>query len=188
VVKSKTMNSEYKKLVRRYIRAKDENKPHLMESTFSSDATLSMSVRSDNISFPSEVSGLNEISQTLVREFNNTYENIYTFCLLDTVEPNALNEQIKNTLKCDWLVGMTEKSSGSSRVGCGSYQWHFKNEGACLTSHLNITIEQMLIVSEENQLALLAWLNNLAYPWVHSSDILSSMPNFAALANIRDNM
>src|SRR5438270_15487 len=38
--------------IRTYIRAKDENRPHLMPNAFTPDANLAMRVEADNISFP----------------------------------------------------------------------------------------------------------------------------------------
>lgn len=104
------MKNEYRTIISMYIKAKDESKPHLMKSIFSENATLRMKVQTENISFPSDVTGLNEITETLIRDFNNSYENIYTICLSDTIE------QREDVLNCRWLVGMTEKDSGLSRV------------------------------------------------------------------------
>jgi hypothetical protein len=41
-----------------YFRAKDENRPHLMQEAFSETATLEMIVKTDAISFPLTVSTL----------------------------------------------------------------------------------------------------------------------------------
>jgi hypothetical protein len=38
--------------IQTYIRAKDENRPHLMPSAFALDAKLEMKVKTGNISFP----------------------------------------------------------------------------------------------------------------------------------------
>lgn len=173
------MNKEYKALISRYIKAKDESKPHLMTSVFSEESTLRMKVQTDNISFPSEVSGLDEITETLVRGFNQSYENIYTVCLSDTVE------QCEDTLSCRWLVGMTEKASGLSRVGFGDYQWSFDGECPNRVSHLTILIEDMIVLPLEDQAEVMSWFDNLSYPWALSSEVVASVPNIAILANVR---
>jgi hypothetical protein len=67
--------------IQAYIRAKDENRPHLMPSAFASDASLATRVETENISFPPASKGIEEITQVLVRDFGLAYENIYTFCL-----------------------------------------------------------------------------------------------------------
>src|SRR3954454_17711583 len=63
-----------------YLRAKDENRPHLMRFAFAETARLETIVETNAISFPPLTQGLNKIAQVLVRDFVNTYENIYTFC------------------------------------------------------------------------------------------------------------
>jgi hypothetical protein len=78
------MNLDSKQLISRYISAKDGSKPHLMQSVFSENATLNMRVNSDNISFPADTAGVNDITDVLIHKFNQTYENIYTLCLTDT--------------------------------------------------------------------------------------------------------
>ncbi len=174
------MNREFKNIVRSYIKAKDENKPHLMNGIFSESATLKMKVETDNISFPSEVTGLKDITEVLIHKFNNSYENIYTICLADTLK------QDNNTICCRWLVGMTEKSSGSSRVGFGEYKWSFVDNRTCLVDHLTIVIENMVVLPGEAQHEMMSWLGNLSYPWASSSDVLTSVPDIALLSELRN--
>src|SRR5437762_1947864 len=97
-----------------YLRAKDENRPHLMKFAFAETATLETIVETTAISFPPVTSGRNKIAQVLVRDFVNTYENIYTFCFADSPPKGKTGNYT-----CRWLVGMSEKTSGSVRVGCG---------------------------------------------------------------------
>jgi len=176
------MDDQYKALINRYIKAKDANKPHLMKGVFSKDAILEMKVESQNISFPAAVNGLNEITETLIREFNKTYENIYTICITDTLE------QGENALNCRWLVGMTEKVSGLSKVGFGDYQWTFESRGENLASRLTIIIENMTVLPEEFQPDVAAWFDSLTYPWALSSEVLSSIPDIALLTEVRSNI
>jgi len=174
------MSKEFELLIGRYIKSKDESKPHLMRHVFSEGATLKMKVKTDNISFPSEAEGLESITNTLVHEFNNSYENIYTICLSDTVE------QGESILKCRWLVGMTGKDSGLVRVGFGDYQWQFECNEEIRVSHLAIAIENMVVLAEENRVEVMMWFENMSYPWAITSEVLESMPNIASLASIRD--
>lgn len=169
------MNRKFESIIRSYIKAKDENKPHLMSRVFSESATLAMKVQTDNISFPPEVSGLTDITKTLVRDFNDSYENVYTVCLTDTLKEG------KTTLSCRWLVGMTEKSSGSCRVGFGEYQWSFADDESCLADHLTIVIENMAVLPSETQADVMAWLGELPYPWALSSDVSTSIPDIESL-------
>ncbi len=90
-----------------------------MQSIFSDSAVLEMNVKTENIAFPSKTKGLDLITDVLVKKFNETYENIYTFCLSDSIQQN---------IECRWLVGMTTKESGELRIGHGTYAWEFDKE------------------------------------------------------------
>src|SRR5260370_41926684 len=104
-------------LVGAYIRAKDENRPYLMERAFAENAILEMVVNSGTISFPPISNGLRSISDVLVRRFAQTFENVHTFCLAPPPRDDAVG------FSCDWLVGMSEKDSRSVRVGFGQFDW-----------------------------------------------------------------
>ena len=173
------MNKSYQERVSRYIKAKDNNKPHLMTAAFARQATLKMVVQTDNISFPADVSGVEQITQTLVSEFNSTYENIYTLCLSDTMQQSA------NTLTCRWLVCMTEKTSGSLRVGCGDYRWRFEDQAPFLANELAIVIDTMMILPHPARPAVLHWFDQQPYPWTLSSKMVQTMPNIKQLAELQ---
>ena len=113
------MTNTFIEKITTYISAKDNHKPHLMESAFTVDATLTMRVDTAAISFPSEVHGRDKISETLVRNFHAQYENVYTFCIKDSIAVDAEN------LNCRWMVIMTEKETGLPRIGYGDYFWVF---------------------------------------------------------------
>src|SRR5450759_5623757 len=61
-------------IVGTYIRAKDGNRPLLMRKVFAKDSELQMNVKTDAISFPSSVKGLEAISNILVSRFAVDYE------------------------------------------------------------------------------------------------------------------
>ena len=176
------MSKPYKRHIGRYIKAKDQNKPHLMESVFTQNATLSMKVDSDNIAFPSETAGLNEITAVLIRGFNQSYENIYTLCLTDTWQQRDCE------VSCRWLVAMTEKSSGLARVGFGEYHWVFAREGLNLVSQLTIVIDDMQLFPVEQQSEIMCCFENLSYPWAVTADVLESMSEVAALDEVCSNI
>ncbi len=92
-----------KDTISKYICAKDKNKSNLLKDVFTSDAKLDMELKTQNISFPSTTIGLDDINEVLISKFNDTYENIYTFCINDSIQ------DIRNSLTCNWLVGMSEK-------------------------------------------------------------------------------
>ena len=54
-------------LLRDYIRAKDENRPHLIPQVFAANACLEMRVKTDSIAFPAVSQGAATIADVLVR-------------------------------------------------------------------------------------------------------------------------
>jgi len=91
------------KSIETYIRAKDGNRPFLIADAFTVDAELTMQVNTSEISFPATVQGAKAISDVLVSEFAQRYENVYTFCI--GAPPAA-----EAAFSCDWLVCMSEKA------------------------------------------------------------------------------
>jgi len=154
--------------VRTYILAKDGNRPFLMKQAFAEDAELETVVKSDAISFPSAAKGLDTLEDVLVRRFNADNENIFTFCLSEPAEADRLRFQ------CHWLVGMSVKATGQLRVGCGTYDWHFDDEGK--VAKLVINIEVMKILSGEGLGEMMRWLSSLPYPWCGQRQALRSIP------------
>jgi len=163
--------------IQTYIRAKDENRPHLMPSVFAPDASLEMRIETENISFPPASKGIEAITQVLVRDFGLAYENIYTFCL-DRAPSDGDAD-----FRCRWLVGMSVKETKSIRVGFGYYDWQF---GASeLVQHLTITIKTMLILSSDHHRHVMNWLSNLPYPWCPEEAAAKGMPLISELNEVR---
>ncbi len=171
--------NDQKNVIARYIKAKDENKPHLMAGVFTESATLEIRLDTNAVSFPSGAAGLLDITKTLITDFNHTYENVYTICLEDSFK------QKENVLTCNWLVGMSEKETGTVRIGCGEYKWCFKEGKVCLVEHLTIKIEEMIVLPREALIEVMAWLEKLSAPWTSSEGVLESMPDIALLSSVR---
>jgi len=165
--------------IRTYLRAKDENRPHLMASAFADSARLEVRNTTDAISFPPATLGVEAITQVLVRDFGRTYENVYTFCLC--AEP----EDAPGLFTCPWLVGMSDKATGSIRVGCGAYDWSFQGGGSNLVDRLVISINTMKVLPPDHLRPVMTWLSALPYPWCPASLALQEMPGIAELAEIR---
>ena len=161
-------------VLRAYFRAKDENRPHLIDRVFCIDAALEMHVNTDEISFPAITHGRAAIADVLVSKFARMYENIYSFYL---DRPTSALSQYS----CDWLVGMSEKDGGRVRVGCGRYDWRFQECPPHLASHLVITIAAMKILPPAELEATLGWLQRLSYPWSSAAEILAAAPPNPAL-------
>jgi hypothetical protein len=161
-----------KQAIESYILGKDGNRPHLLDAAFSPDATLRMVVETQAISFPPLLTGRAAIAQTLVQQFNQTYENVYTFCV--GVPPQS-NELI---FSCPWWVVMSSKQDGTVRMGCGRYDWTFaQSGGVTLVVDLKITIATMEVLPPDALLPLMTWTGGLPYPWCPPSVALLSAPD-----------
>jgi hypothetical protein len=160
-----------------YIRAKDGNRPHLLEAAFTTAATLRMRVQTDSIAFPAASEGREAIAETLVRRFNQTYENVYTLCLGAPPAADAL------AFSCDWLVAMSEKQGGGVRVGCGRYDWEFSPEDRRADS-LTITIEAMETLPAATLPQVLDWVSALPYPWCRLQVACERAPSHPELTRV----
>jgi len=163
--------------IQQYIKAKDSNRPHLLRLAFAPDAILDMVVHTGSISFPPHVEGLGSIGDVLVRRFGQTFENVYTFCLGLPPEPQA------KTFQCKWLVGMSDKSCGEGRVGCGLYEWQFSPESR-LVERLTITIEHMKTLPATDLHCIMEWVSHLDYPWCSSQALVSNAPDIDTLEEV----
>ena len=168
----------FENLIHTYIRAKDENRPHLLASAFSPDAVLEMAVKATTIDFPPVSNGLESITEVL-RKFSQTYENVYTYCLarpwLVAVEDPHYS--------FDWLVGMSEKESGNVFVGCGRYDW-YRCDSSGLIKQFRITIEAMQVLPGEHLKQVLDWLAGIPYPWCTANEIIKNVPDIDTLGPV----
>lgn len=163
--------------IEHYIRAKDGNRPHLLDQAFTTDAVLDMVVRTGSISFPGHVESRTAIGDVLVSHFGQTFENVYTFCL--TAPPLVK----ARTLQCPWLVAMSDKQSGEARVGCGRYDWQFHPDSGWV-EHLTITIEHMTTLPAKDLPVIMAWASRLDYPWCSPEAVASGMPDLSELREV----
>jgi hypothetical protein len=145
-------------VLRNYFHAKDENRPHLLDSVFTEDAVLEIRNATSTISFPAVTSGREAIADVLVRSFGQTYENVYSFYLQRPCGP-------LRSFECEWIVAMTQKSSQNVRVGCGLYEWEFDLDAPNLARRLAISIVEMQVFPPTVASAALSCLAALTYPW-----------------------
>jgi len=162
--------------VQAYILAKDWNRPHLLDAAITDDVELRMIVQTDAISFPPISKGREPFTDTLVRHFNQSYENIYTFCLADPPPRES------KAFSCRWLVAMSEKLSRGVRVGCGRYDWSFTDTGR--VCGLVITIDVMETLPAEVLEPVMKWLSALPYPWCPASAAAQEIPALNELRKI----
>lgn len=175
----------HKNIIRTYLHAKDDNKPHLMKAAFTDSAILEMKVNTESISFPTKSVGVESITDVLVRNFSQTYENVYTFCITESFK--SADKSTLNEVSCDWLVCMTERESGNVRVGVGKYDWNFEGDSeTLLANHLLITIDHMIILAPDDSIQIMAWAHSLPYPFCDSASSIDLMPDSELLTVVRD--
>jgi len=167
-------------VVSTYIFAKDGNRPFLVRRAFAEDAELEMVVKTDAISFPSSAKGVSAIEEILVRRFGLDSENVYTFCLSRPSDAN------RRHFPCHWLVGMSAKSTGQLRIGCGRYDWYFGANKECHVERLVVAIDVMVILPAVELAVSMNWLSSLPYPWCAPDQALKDMPANEGLAGISD--
>ena len=164
-----------------YIRAKDGNRPILMGEVFAEDAELEITVVGGSITLPQKSSGLEAISDTLVREFARSYENICTFCLAMPQSQDA------STFSCNWLVGMSEKENRNVRVGFGRYDWCFRSS-THEVARLSISVQIMESLAPATVVTVMRWLSALPYPWCPAHLALKECPRLPELRSIRQHL
>ncbi len=162
-------------LVHTYIRAKDENRPHLMHEVFAQSATLEMVMKTDTIAFPPVTHGRDAITEVLVRRFGKEYENVYTFCVCQPPAAGAAE------FACTWLVLMSEKESGRVRAGFGRYEWLRSSRGTPSVQRLKIVIERMDSLSADCAFETFRWARALPYPWCPVEALAARVPSEPAL-------
>ena len=165
-------------VVATYIRAKDGNRPLLMRQAFAKNSELEMNVKTDAISFPSSVKGLEAITDVLVSRFTADFENVFTFCLSQPSATDGMH------FACHWLVGMSAKVDGAVRVGCGSYDWHFDPDRFGLVDKLRINIDVMNVLSKTAFDPIMDWLSGIPHPWCTPVEATRNIPSIEGLAAI----
>ena len=164
-------------VLRNYFHAKDENRPHILERVFEPSAELVVINHTSAISFPARTIGREAIADVLVRNFGQTYENVYSLYLSRPPADAA-------AFSCGWLVAMSEKQSKSARVGCGRYDWSFAKAVPHLATHLIITIHAMQVLPAAELAAVLAWVQALSYPWCTAEEVVRSAPSIELLTPV----
>ncbi|CAN7318722.1 hypothetical protein [Paraburkholderia hospita] len=169
--------TELKGSIESYILAKDGNRPHLLTDAFAHDASLAMTVKTAAIAFPQETHGRDAIASVLVSDFALKYENVYTFCV------GAMPAANQSEFSCDWLVCMTEKTTGAARVGYGRYEWTSDARSSRVT-RLHITIEEMSTLPAEFAGSILNWANRLPYPWCARDALSKDAPGIDTVQRV----
>lgn len=172
--------TSFKKAIETYIHAKDGNRPHLIASAFAPGATLSIELKTDSISFPSDVESAEGIAKVLVSQFAQQYENVYTFCIGGSPKDAP-------AFDCPWLVCMTEKSTGAARVGFGRYEWRY-DAAVSKISKLRIVIEEMSTLPRDSSPHILDWARALPYPWCPGDLPARTAPKFPLVQSVVDGL
>lgn len=167
----------YVQHVNGYLKAKDENKPNLMESIFEEDAVLIMNVQSQNIDFPSRVQGCAQISKILVEDFAVQYEDVYSFCLEESL--HITNDE----LSVDWFVCMRDKKTKDLKLGQGKYKWQFNSNKK--VKLLEIDINKMHILLKKQSSKVFEWINKIPTKWVLKESLVEQNKNNSVFEEIK---
>ena len=156
-------------LLERYVEAKDQVRPNMMQPIYAANAVLTFSLATDMISFPHRVVGLDGISKTLVVDFGAKFSRCKTFYICDSAP------QPKDRIAIlPWLVLMRESASSHLRIGKGYYKWTFEEggDGNMQVAAMHIHIERMDIIDDRNGRILHALQSSLPYPWLPPTMLL----------------
>jgi hypothetical protein len=168
-------------VLRNYFHAKDENRPHILERVFKEGAELVVVNHTNTISFPARLVGREAITDVLVRNFAQKYENVYSFYLR---RPHTVAAEFS----CGWLVAMSEKQSKSARVGCGRYDWSFAKAAPRLATKLTITIHAMQVLPPTEVAAVITWVQRLSYPWSTVEEVTRTAPGSELLMPVMQHL
>jgi hypothetical protein len=169
--------ADVRELLERYVEAKDRTLPERMPDIYLPDAVLTYSIETDEISFPSEVRGVQGITDTLVREFGKRFAACKTYYVCEM--PPQGTQDIGSL---PWLVAMREIAAGALRLGKGYYRWQFARSdgGRLAVQAMHIHIERMAAIPDADGAKLMAIQSGLPYPWLTPAALQCRMDELAA--------
>ena len=171
-----------KNLIEKYMTAVQSNQTDLIKEVFIHDASLEIKAHTTYVSFPKLTKNAEEVAKVLVKDFGEKYENISTFCFIDTLS----NE--KDSITCNILICMQEKESKSILLSYGLYVWEFSEGSATKVSKLNIEIEKLLVLNPSQEKIISTWISNLPQYWVERKEVLKSMPSLQHIKFLKDKL
>jgi hypothetical protein len=173
------MFANARRLLERYVAAKDGNRPDLMDAIYAPDALLTYSIATDSISFPARTVGLEAITRTLVVEFGRRFTRCRTYYIVD--EPPGSDASIPFI---PWLVLMREEARSSTRVGKGFYAWTFDHPGTgrLHVKAMHIHIDRMDLVDDADGQLLAALQSPLPYPWLEPATLRDAFHRFGGMS------
>jgi hypothetical protein len=157
-----------RELLERYVEAKDSTRPERMADIYRPDAVLTYSIATNEISFPSEVRGVEAITRTLVSDFGTRFQRCRTYYVCD-----APPDQDGEIAVLPWLVVMRQIDTAALRLGKGYYRWHFQGneDGALQVDAMHIFIARMAVVPDASGNLLDALQRHLPYPWLKPHEL-----------------
>ena len=164
------------KIVTDYLRAKDEQRPHLFPQVFSDDATF-ISRFAFETDFASEepVVGVGPIADVF-RRLGAGFEDIYTVMLSDSVEATSRG------LQCRWVVAMRGRETREVRVAWGDYDWVFEGDRAKL---LDVLMRKMVVLPPDRADAVASWMAGLPQHWCTREQLVAELPTEPRLEPLR---
>jgi hypothetical protein len=156
-----------RRLLERYVQAKDSVQPQLMREIYVPDAVLTYSIATDSIAFPAKTVGLEAITSTLVVEFAMRFGSCKTYYVCESPPPDDAD-----VARIPWLVVMREPAAASLRIGKGYYQWTFAKAGCVSAMHIHI--DRMDAIPDADSRLLRAAQAELPYPWLQPATLRSA--------------
>lgn len=173
------MNQTVMQILEFYIKGKDDDQYQMLEDIYAETAELKFKIDSEEIAFPTNINGNQEIARVLSKDFNQKYSMVKTY-YLDKPTDNQLNVQQQN-----WLVVMQEKSNGLTRVGTGYYDWGFvkTDDGLQIETH-KIYIHSMVQLQDTEAEELNRIQSVLNYPWTNPEKVIETITSNSQLKTI----
>jgi len=169
-------------VLNRYMDGKDNVKKDVLKSAFSNDGKVTFDIRVENINFPDELNGNEQIASEMFGDFHDAFSQVKSYYL----DQDFIELDQHRVVNQHWLVSMKERDSGNTRIGSGLYNWYFQKDdvNGWVISHVHIVIQHM--VSFDNQTE---WLSKLQYkltdyPWANKNEVVECLNECSELAPI----
>jgi hypothetical protein len=178
--------SQARRLLERYLEAKDGNRPELTPDLYLADAVLTYSIATDEIEFPDRTEGRDAITRVLITDFGRRFGLCKTYYICASPPQDDVDIP-----RLPWLVVMRERATAQLRVGRGTYRWQFAPApGAGLAVRaMHIHIERMATIADAEGRQLRALQHALPYPWLSPAALQRTMDELvqrdASLAFLR---
>ena len=166
-----------RRLLERYVEAKDFARPQLAPEVFAPDVALTYSIATDAIAFPPLTRGLEGVTRTLISDFALRFSRCRTYYVC-----NDLDQDAQGVPFVPWLVVMRETGAAALRIGKGFYRWTCvpAADGEARATSLHIHIARMDPLPDPDSALLAAVHAALPYPWLPPATLRAACDGLVA--------